>query len=72
MEKYQPKTNFDELLPKKILLSIKDLDDYGIIRSAMCRKLLAQGELEVVKIGSKNYSSRNEIIRFLKSRTIST
>lgn len=64
-------TNFEDLIPShKILLSIKDLDQYGIIKSSMCKKLIYKGELETIKIGSKNHFSRAEIIRYLKSRTI--
>ena len=64
-------TNYEELIPKKVLLSIKDLNDYGIIKSDMCRKLVHNRELEVVKMGYKNYFTRTEIIRYLTSRTIS-
>ena len=63
-------TNFDELIPKQILFSIKEIDELGIIKSDMCKKLIYRGELETIKIGSKNHFSRSEIIRYLKSRTI--
>lgn len=65
-------TDFEELIPKQVLFSIKDIDDLGIIKSDMCKKLLYRGELEVVKIGSKNYFSRTEIIRYLQSKTIAS
>jgi hypothetical protein len=65
-------TDFENLIPKKVLFSIKDIDELGIIKSDMCKKLLYKGELEVVKIGSKNYFSRTEIIRFLNSKTITS
>lgn len=64
-------TNYDDLIPKdKILLSIKDIDSLGIIKSDMCKKLIYKRELEVVKIGNKNFISRTEIIRYLHSNTI--
>jgi len=63
-------TNYDELLPKKILLSIKDLDFYGILKSDMCKKLILQKKLEIVKIGSKNFISRSEVIRYLEAHTV--
>ncbi|MGM0518762.1 MAG: DNA-binding protein [Campylobacterota bacterium] len=65
-------TDFEKLIPKQVLFSIKDIDELGIIKSDMCKKLLYRGELEVVKIGSKNYFSRTEIIRYLESQTITT
>jgi hypothetical protein len=32
-------TNYEELLPKKVLFSIRDINDLGIIKSDMCKKL---------------------------------
>lgn len=64
------RTNFDELIPKKVLFSIKDIDELGIIKSDMCKKLIYTYEIEVVKIGSKNFISRTELIRYLESQTI--
>lgn len=64
-------TNYEELIPQKVLFSIKEIDDLGIIKSAMSKKLLYRREIEAIKIGSKNFFSRTAIIRYLQSRTIS-
>lgn len=64
-------TNYEELIPQKVLFSIKEIDDLGIIKSATCKKLLYRREIEAIKIGSKNFFSRTTIIRYLQSRTIS-
>lgn len=65
------KTNYDELLPKDlILLSVKDVNDLGIINSSMCRKLIYKHEIEIVKIGSKNFIPRSALIRYLEENTI--
>ena len=37
----------------------------------MCKKILYNREIEVVKLGTKNFIARAELIRYLKSRTIS-
>ena len=64
-------TDFNELIPKDtILFSIKDVDDLGIIKSNMFRKLIYNHKLEIIQIGSKNFVSRTELIRYLKSNTI--
>lgn len=63
-------TNFEELLPNKVLFSIEEIEDLGIIKSDMCKKLIYRKELETIKIGSKNHCSRSEIIRYLQSRII--
>jgi hypothetical protein len=41
------------------------------IQSDMCRKLIYNRKIEVVKLGTKNFIARAEVIRYLKSRTIS-
>lgn len=64
-------TNYDDLIPKQVLFSIKEINDLGIIKSDMCKKLIYKKEIEVVKIGKKNFISRQELIRYLKLRTIS-
>lgn len=63
-------TNYEKILPQKILLSIRDIDELGIIKSDLCKKLIYKQAIEVVKIGSKNHIARTELIRYLKSNTI--
>lgn len=63
-------TNYDELLPKGILFSIKEIDDMGLIKSDMLKKLIYNREIEVVKIGTKNFISRSVLILFLKKNTL--
>lgn len=64
-------TNFDELIPKDIILfSIKDISDLGLIKSDYCKKLIYSHQIEVVKLGAKNFISRVELIRYLNSRII--
>lgn len=64
-------TNYEDQIPKQILFSIKEINDLGIIKSDMCRKLIYNRKIEVVKLGTKNFITRAEVIRYLKSRTIS-
>ena len=62
--------NYDELLPKGILFSIKEIDDKGLIKSDMLKKLIYNREIEVVKVGTKNFISRSVLILFLKKNTL--
>ena len=64
-------TNFEELIPQKVLFSIKEIADLGIIKSDLCKKLIYNRQIEVVKLGNKNFITRTELIRYLKSRTVS-
>ena len=65
-------TNFEELIPKKVLFSIKEISDLGIIKSDLCKKLILNRKIEVIKLGNKNFISRVELIRYLQVNTIST
>ena len=62
--------NYDELLPKGILFSIKEIDDMGLIKSDMLKQLIYNREIEVVKVGTKNFISRSVLILFLKKNTL--
>lgn len=64
-------TNFEELIPQKVLFSIKEIAELGIIKSDMCKKLIYNRKIESVKLGTKNFITRTELIRYLKSRTVS-
>ena len=65
-------TNFEDLIPKKVLFSIKEIAELGIIKSDMCKKLIYNRKIESVKLGTKNFITRTELIKYLKSRTVST
>ena len=65
-------TNFEEIIPKKVLFSIKEISDLGIIKSDLCKKLIFNRKIEVIKLGNKNFISRVELIRYLQVNTIST
>ena len=64
-------TNYEDQIPKQILFSIKEINDLGIIKSDMCKKLLYKNAIECVKLGNKNFIARTELIRYLNERTIS-
>ena len=64
--------NYDLLLPSKILFSLKEIEDLGVIKTDMAKKLVYSGFLEVVKIGNKIHISREELINYLESNTYSS
>ncbi|MDN5128048.1 DNA-binding protein [Aliarcobacter butzleri] len=61
--------NYNSLLPSKILFSLKEIEDLGVIKTDMAKKLVYSSFLEVVKIGNKIHISREELIRYLKENT---
>ena len=64
------RTNFDELLPKDILFSIRRIDELGLIKSDLLKKLIYNQKIEVTKLASKNFISRTALIHYLESNTI--
>ena len=64
------KTNFDELIPKAILFNLKEIEEMGLIKICMAKKLISNRELEIVKIGNKIHIARSELIRYLVTNTI--
>ncbi len=63
-------TDYNELIPKGVLFSIKDIDEMNLIKSDMLKKLIYNREIEVVKLGKKNFISRVALVAFLEANTI--
>ena len=64
------KTRFEELIPRRVLFNLKELAELGIFKIDMAKKLIAKGELEVIKVGNKLHLSRTEVIRYLEANLI--
>lgn len=64
------KTNFDELIPKAILFNLRQIEEMGLIKIDMAKKLISNRELEIVKIGNKIHVSRIALLKFIESNTI--
>jgi len=65
-------TDFERLIPHGILFSIKQINDMGLIKSDMLKKLIYHREIEVVKIGNKNFISKTALIAFLEENTVTS
>ena len=63
-------TNFEELIPEGILFSIKQINDMGLIRSDLLKKLIYAHKIEVTKLNSKNFISRSALVSYLQANTI--
>lgn len=62
-------TNFEELLPQGILFSIREINDIGLIKSDLLKKLIYSQKIEVTKLNSKNFISRTALIDYLTKNT---
>lgn len=64
------KANYSEMLPKAILFNLKEIEEMGLIKVNMAKKMIANRKLQIVKIGSKIHISRQELIRYMEANTI--
>lgn len=64
------KTNYDSIIPTGVLFNLKQIEDMNIIKVSMAKKLILNGEIEVVKIGNKLHISRAVLIGYLEENTI--
>lgn len=64
------KTDYNTLVPQGVLFNLKQIEEFLILRVDMAKKLIAKGDIEVVKIGNKIHISRTELIRYLEAQTI--
>lgn len=63
-------TDYDALIPENILFSIRQISELQLIKIDMVKKLIYNREIEVVKIGKKNFISRTALIAYLERNTI--
>lgn len=64
------KTDFEELIPKRVLFNLKEIQELGILKVEMAKKLIYDKKLEVVKVGNKLHISRSVLIDYLEENTI--
>ena len=63
-------TNYNELIPNGLLFSIKEIDEMNLIKSDMLKKIIYNREIEVVKIGKKNFISKIDLVAYLEANTV--
>ena len=64
-------TNFNKLLPPQPLLyQLRELEELGLVKVKMLKKLISNGKLEAVRIGNRLHISRQTLITFLEERTM--
>ncbi|WP_373002012.1 DNA-binding protein [Sulfurimonas sp.] len=63
-------SDYNNLLPEGVLFNIRQIDDMGLIKSDMLKKLIYNREIEIVKLGKKNFISRTVLIAYLEANTL--
>ena len=62
-------TNYNELIPNG-LYSISEIEAMNLIKSDMMKKIIYNREIEVVKIGKKNFISKIALVAYLEANTV--
>ena len=65
-------TDYNLIITNKILFNLKEIEEIGLIKTDMEKKIVYNGYLEVVKIGNKLHISREQLINYLESNTHSS
>ena len=60
----------ENVLPKQIMFSLRDLQDLGFMKISTLKKFISQGDIEAVKIGTKIFILRDEVIRYFNENII--
>jgi hypothetical protein len=59
----------EDLLPKRISFSLKELEELGVIKIASAKKLINKNKLKAFRVGVKYFILREHIIDFVESNT---
>lgn len=60
----------EDLLPKKISFSLKELEELGFIKIPTAKKLIRLNQLKSFKIGVKHFVLRDSVLEYIKNNTI--
>ena len=60
----------EDLLPKKISFSLKELQELGFIKIPTAKKLIRLKKLKSFKIGVKHFVLREAVLEYIKDNTI--
>ena len=71
MDTIQKKNNtFDNLLPQKVLFSLKELEELGVAKVCTLKKFIYSGQITgITKIGNKIFLNRNLVCQLLEDFT---
>jgi hypothetical protein len=70
MQQHTQTKNLEEILPNLVLFNLKQLEDFGVVKTPTAKKLINQGKLEAIKIGAKLHITKAEVVRYLTDRTV--
>ena len=60
----------EDLKPKKISFSLKELEELGFIKIPTAKKLIRLNQLKSFKIGVKHFVLREAVLEYIKDNTI--
>ncbi len=55
----------EELIPKRISFSLKELESLGFMKVSTAKKLIKENKLKSFKVGVKHFILREEVLRYI-------
>ena len=55
----------EELIPKRISFSLKELESLGFMKVSTAKKLIKENKLKSFKVGVKHSILREEVLRYI-------
>ena len=62
--------DYKNIIPNKVLFNLREVENIGILKIDMAKKLIVNGEIEAVRIGNKLHISRDVLIKYLEDNTM--
>ena len=59
----------EELLPKKVSFSLKELEELGFVKITTAKKLINEKKLKAFKVGIKYFVLRDEVVNFVNKNS---
>lgn len=60
----------ESTIPNQVLFNLKVIEELGIAKVSMMKKIISKGEISIVKIGNKIHVTRAELIKFINDNTV--
>ncbi len=59
----------EELLPKKVSFSLKELEELGFIKITTAKKLISEKKIKAFRVGIKYFILRDEVVNFVNKNS---
>jgi excisionase family DNA binding protein len=62
--------NYENLIPKRVLFNLREIENLGLIKVSTIKKILSKRGISAIRVGNKLHISRTELIKYLDANTV--